>query len=312
MQCREAFNEVRVLTIGETYDAMAPHFPAGTQVLLTRIRKSADLVPGAVYLFDERDRPDTLPELRDRSIMGRLAEIVRAKGRGNKPFAELALTYDNLKAGRKLGINDEGRHYCFVHFDGYRVSKKQAERFGEAWKQEVEAYRCYLWQVTHYIAPPTADELAWDQYADDLGLRPAQQRWLAEENLITFSKAEVVTAHSQGLDYPPTLEQLLNSERAALLTQCLSRLTAISPAQAQRYKRPLVALTRRSLQGTVTAFYGQQAVSEVLDLLDAMRREQDALAALQRLGQDLERTTHLLAQVQSMPLPCGQEMSLAA
>lgn len=281
MQTRDAFTETKVVTLAPDFMAMAPHFSGGTQLLFKRIHAPADLVEGAVYALDQQNVVGYKGHSwYNQGLMGRL-EKVRQLKRGHSLFADMYFSFDNPEAGAKLyGVRPDGLHFESMRFNKFIASKSQMENFGEDWVKQRQIHQYQLWQITHYVAPPAAGGMPDKQYAAESGISTKQQQWLNEEQQIRSGKAAMVTVRSNGLDYMPTLEQQLNMERADLVDCLLHDIPAITPGRAHRSKAAIVALTRRNCKRTITEFYPQEAVHAVLDLLDAMRREQAAMAIL--------------------------------
>ena len=281
MQTRDAFNETKVVTINHAFTAMGSHFPGGTQLLFKQIHSPADIMEGGVYAFDQQNvlGYENHP-WHNQNLMGRLEKARQIK-RGSHLSAHMFFSFDDPEVGAKLhGVRPDGLHYELVRFTRLVASKSEAEEFGKDWVKRVQAYRCQLWQITHYIAPPAENDETVTRYAAELGISTTQQQWLNEEQQIRIGKAAMVIARSNGLDYIPTLEQQVDVERADLIDCLLNEIPAISPGRAHRSKAPIIALTRRNCERTITEFYPQEAVRAILDLLDAMRREQTAMATL--------------------------------
>lgn len=280
MQTRDAFTDTKVVTLNPGFITMGSRFPGGTELLFKRIHSPADLVEGAVYALDQWNVPGYEGHhWQNQHLIGRLEKADRIKPRCLSTY--LYFSFDNQEIGaRAHGVRADGLHFEAIRFNRFVASKSQVAQFGQEWARKQEAHICQIWQIINYIAPPTADDIVDMQDSAEAGVNAKQQQWLEEEEQIRVGKATMITVRSNGVDYMPTLEQQLDVERAGLIDCLLNAIPAISPGRAHRSKAAIVALTRRDCKGTITEFYPQEAVHPVLDLLDAMRREQAAMAIL--------------------------------
>lgn len=314
MQTRDAFAETKVVTLNQDFIAMGSYFPGSTQLLLKLIDSPTNLFEGAVYILDQQNVPGyENHRWYNQQMMGRLEKLVHV-GRGRTSYAEMLFSFDNPKEGEKLyGTRTDGFHFHHVRFNEFRATKSQVERFGEEWAKRQQKHRSQLWQVVHYIAPPTSDGTVNARHEANAGMNAQQRRWLDEEQQIAAGKATMVTARSKGFDYAPTLEQQLDAETASLIDNLLSEIPAIPAGRVHRSKGTIVALTRRSSERTTTEFYSQEAIHTVLDLLDSLHREQVAMAALRSRVAEQVAKRHAAVQAQSQAASdkVRQELALA-
>ena len=285
MQHREAFEGTRLLTLNSDYSLMAPHFPGGTELLLSRVYGPAEMMPGAVYYMEETGLEGHYQYGGNnwRNGMGRLVELERCNEKATPAhgrFAFAHMAYDNTEEAKHYDTTSDGLFFWTLRFDGLRG------RWCQSMREACPNYQLKVWRVSHYVRAPFEAMMADHEAGGPLnlvrlsGMTEQQRRWQKEAEAVRTDTGQLLTFTTSGLDYPAELALLLDQGQVSTLNYFLDALPLLLPSQLKKRKALAVTIHHRTYEGTTTRCYDQAAASAALDYLVALERTRLAYAAL--------------------------------
>ena len=272
MQQPGAFHDTHLIRISDKYPLMAPHLPAGAEVLLTRVHGPANLVLDEVYYLQEHGYPTgwgTPPG----DCLARLVATDRVR-EGRYPFAELRLRYDNEEEGRRSSTDAHGIFYRMMHFNGLGTGITRHMQGQHL--EECLNYRLTLWRVTHYVSLPD-EALAILSPQDKAAAypTPTQRQWMNDEKALrTVEGCSEYSARILGGFPEDDYRAVLCGQQGQDFRRVLHSLPTIAPSQAAKRKSRAVAITWRSYdhQGKAighTKHYKREEADLLLGLLQS-------------------------------------------
>jgi hypothetical protein len=303
MQHAEAFHGVHLQCLNEHYNLMAPTFPSGCTVALTRINSADELTEGGVYWLEYSGWSAKPFGGEHMSFMGRLDHIQnRIIRRNGRDHLTMIMTDDNPTiAADKYSREEDGT---------------------VEWCMDFDEHNHLLYRITHYVQVPVA--LA-PEFMPEMGTTLAQSRWLQEEELLAEDAAEEYTVRVLGGFPEPDFRVVLTKKPYSPSRTPGGQLQPLATILAALKPLPVIARNRKAgaIQFTIrrrggihhtfthTEYYKLEEVAVAVEWLRSMARLTETATAveteLNRIQMDAELAEfrikqHSFSETQTAPL----------